>query len=67
MKESQIEKMLVRHKLDKDDASFKRLPLDYETNAIRCVREGNVDGFTHLNITPWRPSRSLPARLLKAA
>ena len=54
MKESQIEKMLVRHKLDKDDASFKRLPLDYEANAIRCVREGNVDGFMHLNYADFK-------------
>lgn len=54
MKESQIEEMLVRHRLDKDDADFKRLPLDYETNAIRCVREGNVKGFTHLNYADFK-------------
>ena len=54
MKESQIEKMLVRHKLNKDDAGFKRLPLDYETNAIRCVREGNVKGITHLNYADFK-------------
>ncbi len=54
MKERQIEKMLVRHKLDKDDAGFKRLPLDWETNIIRCVREGNVAGITHLDYADFK-------------
>lgn len=54
MKESKIEKMLVRHKLNKDDSGFKRLSVYYETHAIRCVREGNVKGFTHLNYADFK-------------
>ena len=49
MNENQITKLLVQHKLKKDDSDFKRLSLDFEANAIRCVREGNVKGITHLN------------------
>ncbi len=54
MNESQIRKMLVQHKLEKDDADFKRLSLDFEANAIRCVREGNVKGIHHLNYMDFK-------------
>lgn len=54
MNENQITKLLVQHKLKKDDSDFKRLSLDFEANAIRCVREGNVKGITHLNYADFK-------------
>ncbi len=54
MNENQIKKMLVRHRLQKDEADFRRLSLEWEANAVRCVREGNVKGITHLNYADFK-------------
>ncbi len=54
MNERQIKKMLVRHKLQKDEAGFKRLSLAWEANAVRCVREGNVKGLAFLNYQDFK-------------
>ncbi len=54
MNENQIKKMLVQHKMRKDETDFKRLSLEWEANAVRCVREGNVKGITYLNYQDFK-------------
>ena len=54
MDEKQIKALLVRHKFEKSECGFSRLPVEYENAAIRRVREGNIKGHTFLNYEDFK-------------
>lgn len=66
MNEKQIKAMLVRHKFEKSESGFTRLPVEYENAAVRRVREGNIKNHTFLNYEDFKDkmgaSASTPKR-----
>lgn len=54
MTEREIKKLLIQHKIEKDETDFKRLSPEYEANFIRCVREGNVKDLIYLNYSDFK-------------